>query len=66
MFMVIKMRKIKRKYYNVYFMNEYMESFDTKQEAKRFIIECLKFDKDNKNPYGVKKENYTIEVEENE
>lgn len=55
---------MKKKQYNVYFMNEYMESFDTIQEAKRFIIECLKFDRCNRNPYGVSKDNYSIEVEE--
>ena len=50
-----------KKEYEVYFLDEYMKSFDTIQEAKRFIIECLKFDKEENNPYGVSKDNYSIE-----
>ena len=40
---------------------EELQSFNTKKEAKDFIKETMKFDKENGNPFN---ETYHIEVEE--
>ena len=53
-----------RKEYEVYFLDDYMETFRTKKEAQKFIEGCVEFDKEQNNPYGASKDNYSIEVVE--
>lgn len=48
------------KEYEVYFIDDYMETFKTKKEAQAFINNCVKFDKLENNPYGANKQNYEI------
>ena len=43
------------------FDNEELNSFKTLKEAKQFIKDCKKFDKENGNPFD---EKYRIEIEE--
>lgn len=52
---------MKKKEYEVYFLDDYMETFKTKREAQRFIKDCVKFDKEQNNPFGADIKNYTIE-----
>ena len=54
---------MKRKIYVVYFMDDYMEEFKSREEAKEFINDCVDFDKREHNPFGAKKSNYKIVVE---
>lgn len=46
--------------YEVYFLDDYMETFRTKEEAQKFIEGCVEFDKEQNNPYGASKQNYSI------
>lgn len=52
---------MKNKEYEVYFLDDYMETFKTKREAQRFIRDCVEFDKSQNNPFGADIKNYTIE-----
>lgn len=51
-----------KKQYEVYFLDDHMETFRTKKEAQDFIKECIAFDKRNGNPFGALKDNYEIKV----
>lgn len=51
----------KEKVYDVYFFDDYMQTFDSKKDAKKFIKECVEFDKRNDNPFGANPDNYEIE-----
>lgn len=53
-----------RKEYEVYFLDDYVDTFRTKRDAENFIKESLKFDEEEHNPYGVSRDNYEIEVVE--
>lgn len=48
------------KEYVVYFLGDYMKTFRNKKRAMLFIQDCLEFDKENENPYGVDINNYEI------
>lgn len=50
------------KEYDVYFLDDYMGTFKTKKDAQKFINDCVKFDKENDNPFGADKQNYSIEI----
>lgn len=51
-----------RKEYEVYFLDDYVDTFKTKKDAEDAIKDYLRFDKEEHNPYGVSRDNYHIVV----